>query len=362
MKINEELRLVAARWLAPSAALLVGAIDRLCTKRKNGARWSSVCFDGRDTNPDDPDSLINFRSFHLASLRHFRVCHRNEGIWEISAVSGGRFHDALLENVIARFGALEFERMQSARASYIKDGPYLSDDPNDLGQISIDFGWRTHDGPPGYYLQVMCSNARSSVATRFRFITRAIEQLDAKDLVRVVGDEQSFALRAADGWSLYELEDVAGQLPRKDPRYFPLGPFSSFAEVWRRAERFRHTALDQPIDELWVGCTVTPEVYESLHEQLNGLANDWHVNLYGSYADGINPYSAEPSQSPNGRFPVFRWKPGRELGHLFYQADIVPAPEGRFLEIRSNCGDMKKLLKEAEAAVGVPFVPAAVND
>jgi hypothetical protein len=86
MKINQELGLVAARWLAPSVAGLVEAVDRLNANRKNGARWSSVCFDGRDTNPDDPDYVISFRSFHLASVRHFRVCHRKGDMGDIRGV------------------------------------------------------------------------------------------------------------------------------------------------------------------------------------------------------------------------------------------------------------------------------------
>lgn len=360
MKINQEIRRLAARWPVPSAALLVEAIDRLCTGRKDGSRWSSLSLDGRATSPDEQNALVRFCPFHLSSMRHFRVCHTNEGIWEISAESGGKFDAGLLESVIPRYGAIDLERMRSTRVSYIREGRYVSDNPNDLGEIAVHFGWRTHAGPPGYYLQASCSNPRANAATRYAFITSVIENLDVKDFVRVVGDERDFVLKAANGWSLYELErDWAPH--DHNPSFFPIGPFPSFDDVRWRGEHFRATPLGKQIDRLWIGSCVTPDVYETMYEQLNALANEWHVDLYGSYADGIDPYTADASQSPDGRFPVFVWSPARDADGLFYQADIVPTPEGRFLEIHSNCGDMKKLLKEAEAATGVPFVPTTGN-
>jgi hypothetical protein len=64
-------------------------------------------------------------------------------------------------------------------------------------------------------------------------------------------------------------------------------------------------------------------------------------------------------QSPDGRFPIVIWSPTRGARGLYYEADVIPTPEGRFLEIHSNCGSMQKLLKEAKAATGVEFTPAS---
>jgi hypothetical protein len=102
---------------------------------------------------------------------------------------------------------------------------------------------------------------------------------------------------------------------------------------------------------------ISPDKYPQVYERLNCLASDWSVAIDGSYADGIDPYTAAASQSPDGRFPILTWAPMVEDEHVFFEADIVPMPEGRVLEIHSNCGDMERLLKEAESATGAQFMP-----
>src|SRR5262249_23553060 len=93
-------------------------------------------------------------------------------------------------------------------------------------------------------------------------------------------------------------------------------------------------------------------------ERMNGFASGWEVGLYGRYADGIDPYTADASQSPDGRFPILMWSPAREDQGVYFEADVVPTSQGRFMEIHSNCGDMTRLLEEARSATGVEFTPA----
>lgn len=66
---------------------------------------------------------------------------------------------------------------------------------------------------------------------------------------------------------------------------------------------------------------------------------------------------ASLTPAADGRLLVFVWSRARDAGGLFYQADIVPTPERRFLEIHSNCGDMNRLLKEVEPPKGGKFTP-----
>jgi len=353
MKINHDLSRLAVRWEAPTSQRMRDAVDQLSANRDT-PRWSLWRLDGHDVSVEEPNCSIHFHPLHLSSMRHFRVCHTNERIWEIAAGADGKYDPNLLKATVERFRNVHLEQTRIALLEYTADGPYDAD-PDKLGIVRLESSWRTIEDPPGYLIRVFSSNARSSPATRYAFLINSHEPLNFREIVRVVGDEKGFTLAAAPGWSLYEYQE---RFDKRNPHHFMVGPFPSFDDVWERAERFRASALGRDINRLSISFAMAPDIYETMHGHLNELANEWEVDTYGSYADGIDPYTSEASQSPDGRFPVVSWSLEREiLKGLYYQADIVPTPEGRFLEIHSNCGGMKKLLKEAEAATGVRFTP-----
>lgn len=352
LKINRETKRLAVRSDALTTESLRTTVD-LIYKNRDSPRWSSCGFDGRERTPDQQSTLVDFHPLHLSSMRHFRVSHKNEGIWQIQVSSGGEFSLDILESTVERFRRLDFKKTKSAYVTCLVESLSASG-PDEIDEFFIEFGWHTQSGLPGYMISVHSSNPRTCVSARFAFLSSAITDLSLNDALQLKGDESEFTVTAAPGWSLYEFETWSD---KRNLSFFRIGPFSSFDDVWRRAERFRAGPLGQQISRLAVSFVASPDVYETTYEQLNELANEWQVGLYGNYADGIDPYTADASQSPDGRFPVFVWSPARDAGRLFYQADIVPTAKGRFLEIHSNCGDMAKLLKEAKAATGLKYTP-----
>jgi hypothetical protein len=353
LKINRETKRLAVRSNASTTESLRTAVELLYKNRLDNPRWSSCGFDGRERTPDEQSTLVDFHPLHLSSMRHFRVSPKNEGIWQIQASSGGGFSLDLLESTAERFPRLDVRKTKSAYITCHVESLDVSG-PDEIDEFFIEFGWRTQSGPPGHFIRHHSSNPRSSVSARFAFISSAITHLSLNDAVQLEGNESEFTVTAAPGWSLYEFETWSD---KRNPSFFRIGPFPSFDDVWQRAERFCAGPLGKQVSRLAVSFVASPDVYETIYEQLNELANEWKVGLYGNYADGIDPYTADASQSPDGRFPVFVWSPARDARRLFYQADIVPTADARFLEIHSNCGDMKKLLKEAEAATGMKCTP-----
>lgn len=353
LKINRDTKQLTVRTDALTTESLRTTVELLYKKRKDGSRWSSCGFDGRERTPDQQSTVVGFHPSHLSSMRHFRVSHKNERIWQIQASSGGKFSLDVLESTVERFRRLDLSRTKSAYITCRVES-LGANSPDEIDEFFIEFGWHTQSGLPGCMIRVHSSNPRSSVSARFAFLNSAITDLSLNDAVQLKGNDNQFTVIAAPGWSLYEIETWSD---KRNLSFFRIGPFSSFDDVWRRAERFCTGPLCKRICRLAVSFVATPDVYETIYEQLNELSNEWKVGLYGNYADGIDPYTADASQSPDGRFPVFVWSPARDAGRLFYQADIVPTAQGRFLEIHSNCGDMAKLLKEAKAATGMKYRP-----
>jgi hypothetical protein len=167
-------------------------------------------------------------------------------------------------------------------------------------------------------------------------------------------EESALYVKSTSPW---KVELSGADLKGRNPSLFRLAPFADFSAAWNRIDNALKSSAVKTIENIALSLTFNPPQFEALLDKLNDLASGWEVHLYGSYADGIDPYTARASQSPDGRFPIFMWQPARTANGLYYQADIVPTPEGRYLEIHSNCGDMKQLLKEAESTTGVKFTP-----
>jgi hypothetical protein len=220
-------------------------------------------------------------------MRHFRVSRKNEGIWQIQASSVGEFSPALLESLVERFRRLDLKITKSADITYFVESTDDSN-PDDIGGFLIEFGWQTHGDPPGHFIRASSFDQRTDPAIRYAFINNSITHLGLNNVVQIEGDEDGFTLTSAPGWSLYEFETW---LNKRNPSFFRTGPFSSFDEVWQCAERFRVSPLCKRIDRLAVSYFVAPDVYETMCEQLNEVANEWGVSFFGSYADGIDPYT-----------------------------------------------------------------------
>jgi hypothetical protein len=124
-------------------------------------------------------------------------------------------------------------------------------------------------------------------------------------------------------------------------------------------ERFELVLADPEIvrrpESLSVGLSISPEGYAALADELNAFASGWELDFLGGYRPDCDPFTADLAEAFDGRFPIFRWMLSADSS-TFFEASIVPTPEGRRIVIHSNCNDMKVLCKEA-AASGLSFDP-----
>src|SRR5262249_76279 len=108
-----------------------------------------------------------------------------------------------------------------------------------------------------------------------------------------------------------------------------------FTEIPQLIDRILSRSTSEKAASMVLSLRFHTPVFESMIGVLNELDHNWEVILYGSYADGIDPFTADATASPDGRFPIFVWGPN-DGGHVLYEADIVPTPQGRYLEIHTN--------------------------
>ncbi len=124
-------------------------------------------------------------------------------------------------------------------------------------------------------------------------------------------------------------------------------------------QRFERVLADRDIvrrpESLSFSLRITPEGYAALADELNAFASGWELDFLGGYRPDCDPFTADSATGFDGRFPIFRWMLTADSS-TFFEASIVPTPEGRRIVIHSNCNDMKLLRKEA-AASGVSFEP-----
>jgi hypothetical protein len=124
-------------------------------------------------------------------------------------------------------------------------------------------------------------------------------------------------------------------------------------------QRFERVLADRDIvrrpESLSFSLRITPEGYAALANDLNAFASGWELDFLGGYRPDCDPFTADSATGFDGRFPIFRWMLTADSS-TFFEASIVPTPEGRRVVIHSNCNDMKLLRKEA-AASGLSFEP-----
>lgn len=124
-------------------------------------------------------------------------------------------------------------------------------------------------------------------------------------------------------------------------------------------QRFERVLADRDIvrrpESLSFSLEITSNAYAALADELNAFASGWELDFLGGYRPDCDPFTADSAAGFDGRFPVFFWSRLADQS-VFFEASIVPTPEGRRVVIHSNCNDMKLLRKEA-AASGLSFEP-----
>jgi hypothetical protein len=349
---SHDSQLRAVRWLAPSTADLRAVVDILAKKRGSN-RWSQYFFDGRETSAAAPDAVLKFHPRMLTTISHFRVCERSPQIWKIDLDLVRRYEPASV-NALAQW--LGQAPLDGVRQLYLN--LFLSEVVGDSTEIDMRYGdfsvsvrSRAMNDQQRVTIEIGQFGSAASLEQRYRFFVETISSLDLEEAVRITMDGGEIYVKGLTPWKI----DLNGAGSNgSNPNSFHISPLRNFADAWTHVRRLTNTVSATRILNIDMAVDVTPPAYEALRNELNALASDWTVTLYGSYAAGIDPYESDASQSPDGRFPVMSWDP-EDHDDLFYQADIIPTAAGRYLEIFSNCGDIAKLLKEAKSATGQSF-------
>lgn len=341
---SKSLRFVRSASL--SEARLRDLIDALSLRRPDDGKWNRCTLDGREGYFDDPDMILLYHPIRLTTLEHFRLARgKNDNVWEVNLSLSGFY----LQSEWTRW-SLFFESLTTSAVRY--------------GHLTCDC--LENRFPPDPARRDFCVsavkrfNAGSSVVfgawapnvpleRRLQFASGALASLGLID--RVVVENGKLKLSGDLPWhvGVGEVSDGIATLELRE--------IGSLPDAIVIAERIlRSPLVNVARTYMSMTCALVPPAYEAMLDELNRLSNQWSITLYGSYADGIDPYTADASQSPDGRFPIVSWS-NRDGSHVYFQADIIPTPSGRYLEIHSNCGSMQELLDEAEAATGVRFTP-----
>lgn len=338
---------------ADAARVLVDAIEH----NRAGSRWSLYRFDGHSVLPEsshERDRVLVFFPMQLGSLRHFRLCDKNpnatfdiglnldvKGDSNVAVSLAKLFSKPFVENATGAGIQCWFSESEQARSDR-------------YGVFHIDVGMRKTNAQRLISIWVHQFEKFADQSLRLRVFETAIGSLGLANAMQIVMDDASFRLEATAPWNL---ELSGADRERRNPTSFGIAPFPTFEDAWTRVERFLRSDIVKQINNVSIGFRFTPDSYETYFEEINTLANGWCVDLYGSYACGVDPYSAGVKAVSIGRFPLLTWMKEREGKGIFFQADLVSVNNGQILEIHSNCGDLQKLLKEAKAATGLTFKP-----
>lgn len=301
----------------------------------------------------DVDHVFQYFPLRLTSMRQFRVCHTNDRIWQVSANLHCRHQDSQLSDITSLFRQFEHTPIRGIGATFFVR---VSDQECEsiYGEFAVGVNMQHLEGRWSRMIQVAQFSGMADREGRMHFFDVAIDRLRLSENLQLIGNPDKFRI---DAIRPLKMGISGADLKGQNPSLFWVELSESFDEAWSRIQCLLADPTIKHIDNISTGLTMTPDDFEVLHHKLNEFARGWQVSFYGSYADGIDPYTADTSLSPDGRFPIFTWMPARENQGKFFQADIVPTPNGRRLEIHSNCQTMQELLDEAEAATGVRFTP-----
>lgn len=188
---------------------------------------------------------------------------------------------------------------------------------------------------------------------KYWILTNAIDAMHANSSVTLSGEKDKYQVKYMPGWNAYEYEKYSN---KDNPYFFYIGPVKSLVSAETYVKDLLNSKLVHSIDRFSVVIALNSTLYEKFYSSLNKIGNFWQFNFYGNYNPGFDPYNASLTQCHGGFFPVLEWSPAREADGIFYQANIVPTSDGRYLEFISNCLDLLKLKNEVENATALKLV------
>lgn len=326
-----------------SSAQLRDLVNVVLRRRPDDGTWGSCALDGREYYVGDPNVLLSFYPLRLTTLEHFRLARgKNDNVWEVLLSVSGSFDERTWSRWTSFFETLARTGVKFARLiCFCAAGPWSS--KREFGEFSVSAVARSSQ------TSLVFGSAIGGLPLdkKFYFMRNALESIGVVN--HLVIDGGKLKLVGEIHWPVRTSEVPDGIATLE------LTGIQSLSDATAMAERMLDSELVNRT-HMRMSCTLIPPAYESMLDELNALSDKWQIDLYGGYADGIDPYTAEASQSPDGRFPIVTWNNNDGSG-IYFEADIVPTPAGRYLEIHSNCGSMHALLEEAEAATGVRFTP-----
>lgn len=330
---------------APVSSDEARAYVAILMAKKSKSHYVRYPLDGNETTPNDPDAVLDFRTEKLAPLSPFRLT-LNEVNLNLDAPASQASLDAFRPFLEQRSNQPIVRCLLSAYCNG-------EEQVERYGDHWISCGWERSGESPHYSVGVRHKYSLANVPQCADYFARAIAQAGLADRIQVNSDGENFTVDADQPDELW----ISGaDIRRRNPDVFRYYGLASFREAWTCFERILVCPeLVERINRINLFMRMPPPVYEQLMPACNELADNWAVSLYGAYADGIDPYTAEPPQAPTGRFPVFHWSPRRQ--DAYYQADIVVTADGRRVEIHSNCGDPKKIVKQASVGTLLKFTP-----
>ncbi len=341
-------RLVVSSQLL-SVEELRSTIDTICQNR-SGARWSLWCFDGRWRPPNELDEVLVYLPRRLAPLACFRLCQDGGVVCHVKVNLDCRYEPAMLGTLLEFLR--DFPHDQVSVVGISCRVVTRSDADTSAGKFLLTVTGRTTRRLPNFLVGLGHVYGLKDLDQRRRFFESAIS-LGLPNDVEITCSHDGFELRST---SSIELKQQ-GLKNGRNPYGFHVESIKSFAEAWPRAAGILTSPLIDHISTVGVGVVTDPAGYVKFHEILNNLATGWEVQIDGGYDPDIDPYSTDASRSLDGRFPILTWMAEEAPEYLYFGADIVPMPDGRVLEIHSNCGNIEMLLGEAESASGISFAP-----
>ena len=195
------------------------------------------------------------------------------------------------------------------------------------------------------------SPGKSDKVYRRDLLRRIIDAwgLTGRLLVELDGD--SLTVNSADHWKLMFTQAEFGG---KNPRAFEVSGFEDFDAAFNAAKSAVR-AVSKRVDSVRFSAAMVPDLYIVQREALNKVAGAWHVEVDGHLTpEAETVLQGGPiAQSLPNRVPAFFWRENQDS--IMFYGDVLITPKGLCLELTSNCGDVKKLLKRARIVEGLEF-------
>jgi hypothetical protein len=224
-------------------------------------------------------------------------------------------------------------------------------DPIDVAEHTLAF---RADKKRGTEVHWGCFGKPKNTPSRLKqFFQTCISACGLEQDIRVEEGEKGFRI-LSDRWKL------RFNWSEYDPHGVDISvPDLSLAGQW-------HDLVRSAIGGRHLGMNVYLECSEDQYAEYRAVWNamdcsDWTIRFNGSYVPGFDPFTA-PLPAAGAEpvsYPLLYWEAGGD--DLYYQCDVVAAPEGRYLELLTNVTPEKKLierLKKVAVATSFRITPA----